>query len=169
MFESKVFESKVFEGVSGKVPVAIVTLIQEIFVQMLHAGCRWVCHSDLGEQEQELRKGHANARALNLLKVSRCEQGCFCYTTTRAVWLTRNPSTGLPPGSLHTSGTARTLVSSSHRVSIRPSSPWGTSGSGSLLISSAVRSITCIKFKNLSLGLHEGDLRRHGMAPRLPP
>ncbi len=59
--------------------------------------------------------------------------------------LTRNPNTGLPPGSLHMAGTATTLVISSQMVSMRPSVPWGISGSGSLLIRLLSSTGTCMQ------------------------
>ena len=57
--------------------------------------------------------------------------------------LTRKPRTGLPPGSLQTRGTARVAVISSQMVWISPSVPWGTSGRGSLLVSSLTSTGTC--------------------------
>ena len=57
--------------------------------------------------------------------------------------LTRKPRTGLPPGSLQTRGTASVAVISSQMVWINPSVPWGTSGRGSLLVSSLNSTGTC--------------------------
>lgn len=64
-----------------------------------------------------------------------------CQSSQRR--LTRKPRTGLPPGSLHTRGTAMVAVMSSQMVWMRPSVPWGTSGRGSLLINSLRSTGTC--------------------------
>ena len=56
---------------------------------------------------------------------------------------TRNPKTGLPPGSAQTRGTVTTDVSSSHTLSIRPSSPCGISGQGSCFHAPATASLAC--------------------------
>ena len=57
---------------------------------------------------------------------------------------TRNPRTGLPPGSLQTRGTTTTDVSSSHTLSIRPSSPCGISGHGSCFSAPTTASFACV-------------------------
>lgn len=67
--------------------------------------------------------------------------GCSLHRVRR----TRKPRTGLPPGSLQTRGTAITLVRSSQTVSISPSSPWGTSGRGSLSTSDARLAVTYVR------------------------
>lgn len=56
---------------------------------------------------------------------------------------TRNPKTGLPPGSLQTRGTVTTDVSSSHTHSMRPCSPCGISGQGSCFHAPAIASFAC--------------------------
>jgi len=56
---------------------------------------------------------------------------------------TRNPKTGLPPGSLQTRGTVTTDVSSSHTHSMRPCSPCGISGQGSCFHAPAMASFAC--------------------------
>ncbi len=53
-------------------------------------------------------------------------QACMLPCTRwQAGQRTRKPSTALPPGTMHTSGTATTLVSSSQQDSTRPSVPCG--------------------------------------------
>ena len=53
----------------------------------------------------------------------------------------RKPSTGLPPGILHTTGTTSTLVNSSQMVSSRPCSCARVAGSG--IFDSIVFAISC--------------------------
>ena len=70
----------------------------------------------------------------------RRETNTLSASDDRQVQRTRKPSTALPPGTMHTSGTATTLVSSSQQDSTRPSVPCGM---GTRLASSASAPLAC--------------------------
>ena len=77
--------------------------------------------------------------------------------------LTRKPNTGLPPGSLQTRGTTTTDVSSSHTLSMRPSSPWGISGKGICCSAPTTASLACKKLAKMGRNPDRCQLQQHAL------
>ncbi len=127
--------------------VALCTRLFPMFINILP--CNAVHHHTMGAVARSLIRRKLHILVWTEQKPQGEERGGGDMGGMRLCFggqgLTRNPNTGLPPGSLHMAGTATTLVISSQMVSMRPSVPWGISGSGSLLIRLLSSTGTCMQ------------------------
>lgn len=94
---------------------------------------------------------HGKKNSVQLLHGCNLQACMLPCTGWQAGQRTRKPSTALPPGTMHTRGTATTLVSSSQQDSTRPSVPCGM---GTRLASSASAPRACGHQRRLTSETH---------------